>query len=682
MALRSQPPSPLRPSNFFFSSSPLLLLLLVLLPWHLPVAHAQTAVAAPPPNPADTCNGIFLTYNMGARKAIHPLLPADPARQPYSFGASASILNSDTVALKAWSLHVGFPNGTVIVSANPTVLSDGSPFPAVIGPEGASFSGFPATDLPTPIETAGQLTQIQVEITIVGTMFGSPPPAVPMPAVLSLDNPGYVCPRPTRPGGVNGTSIYTCCTRDPKFKFNDTISATDQQFLPRRTGDLTISYDVTQSFASSYLALVTIVNGSPLGRLDNWRLIWQWMRGEFIQSMKGAYPSVVDPSECIFGAQGQYYQDFDFSKVASCRRSPTILDLPLSMVNNTDVGRIPSCCRNGTILPASMDPSKSASAFQLQVFKMPPDLNRTKLFPPQNWRITGAPGSLNPDYQCGPPVRVSPTQFPDPSGLQTATTAIASWQVVCNITQKRGSSPRCCVSFSAFYNESVVPCKTCACGCPANAVPSTCNATAPALLLPSEALLVPFSNRTSKALAWAELKHFNVPRPLPCPDNCGVSINWHVNTDFRNGWTARVTLFNWEDTSMADWFAAIRMGKAYAGYETMYSFNGTAMGNNTIFMQGLPGLNYLMGETAGANPSTDPRVPGKQQTVISFTKKTTPGIDVVAGDGFPTKVFFNGEECSIPDTIPMNRGYMATAAGGLWGMTILLAVALIILMEQ
>lgn len=211
---------------------------------------------------------------------------------------------------------------------------------------------------------------------------------------------------------------------------------------------------------------------------------------------------------------------------------------------------------------------------------------------------------------------------------------------------------------------------------------STCNATTSALLLPSKALLVPFANKTTKALTWAELKHFNVPKPLPCPDNCGVSINWHVNTDYGNGWSARVTLFNWENTDLADWFAAIRMGKAYAGYETMYSFNGTAMGNNTIFMQGLPGLNYLVAEADGANPSTDPRVPGKQQTVISFTKKTTPGIDVVAGDGFPTKVFFNGEECSIPDILPMNGGYKATAAGGFWSMAILLAVAVVVLMEQ
>lgn len=69
-------------------------------------------------------------------------------------------------------------------------------------------------------------------------------------------------------------------------------------------------------------------------------------------------------------------------------------------------------------------------------------------------------------------------------------------------------------------------------------------------------------------------------------------------------------------------------------------------------MQGLKGLNFLVGETNGSHPNSDPRVPGKQQSVISFAKKKTPGISIKAGDGFPTRVFFNGEECALPTTIP------------------------------
>jgi hypothetical protein len=100
------------------------------------------------------------------------------------------------------------------------------------------------------------------------------------------------------------------------------------------------------------------------------------------------------------------------------------------------------------------------------------------------------------------------------------------------------------------------------------------------------------------------------------------------------------------------------MKKAYRGYENVYSFNGTLIPelSNTIFFQGLRGLNFLVGEKNGSNPAKDPRVPGKQQSVISFTKGRTPGIKIAKGDGFPSRVFFNGEECSLPTQFPIGNG--------------------------
>lgn len=440
--------------------------------------------------------------------------------------------------------------------------------------------------------------------------------------------------------------MEVCCTKDPTFKTNITIA---DEFLPRQSGDLTIMYDVIRTYDTNYLAQVTISNHNPLGRLDNWMLSFDWMRDEFIGSMRGAYPYVLDSSGCVYGPQGSYYKDMDFADVLNCERRPTIIDLPPTKANDSVLGLVPGCCRNGTLLPPSMDQTRSSSVFQMQVYKMPPNLNRSELQPPQNWRING---SLNPGYQCGPPVRVSPSQFGGPNGLSSNSTAFASWQVVCNITQR--STPRCCVSFSAYYNDSVVPCKTCACGCTSGAGPATCSATAPAMLLSPEAVLIPFENRTAMALAWASIKHLPVPNPMPCGDNCGISINWHLYTDYSRGWTARITIFNWEETAFPDWFAAIQMDRAADGFEAMYSFNASLLDgvNNTIFMEGLPGLNYLVGETEGLDPKKNPRAPGKQQSVISFTKKKTPGINVPAGDEFPSKVFFNGEECSLPPFLP------------------------------
>ncbi|CAA0383108.1 unnamed protein product [Arabidopsis thaliana] len=595
--------------------------------------------AEPPPEMAH-CNGIFMSYNFGSREREYPHVKNVTA-QSWAFKSTAMIVNAGREELKGWQMFIGFRHKELIVSATGATPMDGD-YP-LDASNGTTFVGSPNMDLKTSIETAGDFTQISANIEITGTLFGVSKAVTPMPRTIKLTNDGWECPAAKRKGG----SMHVCCKRNPKIK-NKTGLKT--KFAPRRYGDLNIVYDVLQSFDSNYLAQVTIDNDNPLGRLDRWNLTFEWMRGEFINTMRGAYTHKKDPSECLYSKAGQYYKDLDFSQVMNCQRKPAISDLPPEKKEDNVTGKLPFCCKNGTLLPPIMDPSKSRSMFQLQVFKLPPDLNRTALYPPQHWKIDGV---LNPQYKCGPPVRVDPSQFPDPSGLLAVTYAISSWQVVCNITKPKAQASRCCVSFSAFYNNSAVPCNTCACGC--NDIDTdTCNANSNPLLLPPDALLVPFDNRTLKAKAWAKQNHMPVPKKLPCPDNCGVSINWHVSTDYKNGWTARLTVFNWRDFAFEDWFVAIDMGKAGPGYENVYSFNGTRVppSNRTVIFQGLPGMNYLVGQVNGTNPLRDPPVPGKQQSVISFTKKNIKGLNIPEGDGFPTKLFFNGEECALPKHFP------------------------------
>ncbi|TKW36650.1 hypothetical protein SEVIR_2G453600v4 [Setaria viridis] len=642
------------------------------------VAHA---LAQPAPAPDAGCNGILLTYTLQGRDKIRPFVP-NPDSQPYAFRANATVRNAGTRPLRSWALLLTFVHGEILVGVDGAVLTSGADLPyntTADAGNATSFTGYPQTDLLTPIATAGDLAKIQATANLVGTLFAGPEPIEPLPSALSLADPSYTCP----PATNVSRSLSTCCVLTPAAAAGNARAATDPAFLPRRTGDLVITYDVLQTHETTYLALVTLDNDAPLGRLDGWQLSWAWQRGEFINSMRGAYPREVGAAACLYGPQGQYYKGLDFSKVLSCDRKPVVLDLPPSRANDATIGRINHCCRNGTILPKSMDVAQSKSAFQMEVYKMPPDLNRTRLYPPASFEVRGA-SPLNPEYACGQPVPVSPSEFPDPSGLASSTVAVASWQVVCNITTsttaKSSKPPRCCVSFSSFYNESVIPCRTCACGCPASqqpAVSASCSTTAPAMLLPPFALLMPFERRAKEALSWADQKRFAVPNPMPCGDFCGVSINWHVATDFSGGWSARLTLFNWGDADMQEWFTAVVMDKAYAGFEQAYSFNATAVGNSTIFIKGREGFNFLLRETNMSG--VDYPVPGKLQSVLSFTKKTTPGIDVLAGDGFPSKVFFNGDECAMPLRIPSqgaktNRGVVITM------LLCLLASALLLLL--
>ncbi|XP_009378852.1 COBRA-like protein 10 [Pyrus x bretschneideri] len=636
---------PWRSRTSFFHA--MLVVFLVFSCFRVEICYGQdedAVVAAPPPEQED-CDGIFLSYTFTSREKLLPHLK-NVSAQAWAFKSEASILNAGSTELKAWKMYIGFQHREILVAAEGAQLVDGGDMPAEVGSKGAYFAGYPMTDLKTMIDTAGDYTQIQAKIAFKGTQFGMGEKSTPMPKSIAIVNDGFKCPAAKFKGK---TAMSVCCKKDPKFKAKKVEKT---KFMPRQNGDLSITYDILQTYTMNYLAQVTIDNVHPLGRLDHWNLTWEWMRGEFINTMRGAYTHKKDTSECLYGQAGKFYKDLDFSQVMNCEKRPVIADLPAERKDDPKVGKLPRCCRNGTILPGLMDKSQSQSIFQLQVYKIPPDDNRTAITPPQQWKISGV---LNPTYRCGPPIRVDPTQFPDPSGLQATSDAIASWQVVCNITKPK--VPRCCVSFSAYYSTSVVPCSTCACGCKTSET-DKCNPRAPAMLLPAEALLVPFANRTVKAKAWAKLKHYDVPKKLPCPDNCGVSLNWHIDSDYSNGWTARLTLFNWGTDQFQDWYTAVKMNKAYQDYENVYSFNGTRMEkdvNNTILFTGLKGLNYLMGIKNGTDPKKNPMVPGKQQSVISFKKKHYHNIDIKAGQGFPTRVLFNGEECALPKVFPKNN---------------------------
>ncbi|KAE8697934.1 COBRA-like protein 8 [Hibiscus syriacus] len=600
---------------------PIIIFRLVLLSLSLfNTSLSQPQVPPPAPAPAsDSCNGVFLSYTYNSGRAIPP---TDPTNQAYRFESTLRVVNNGRHELKSWRAFVGFSHRELLVSASNAVLADGNSLPAEVS-NGAVFPGFPASYLKSAVETAGDTTQMEVSVGLVGTQFGVGAPDVPMPLNISLVNDGY-----TRVNASNQGNrvMHVCCI------IQDTNSnvGVNEEFLPRQEGDLIIRYDVIRAYDDNYWAQVSISNHDPLSRLDNWHLSFDWMREEFIYIIRGAYPYVVDTTYCVFGRQGQHYQGMDFRR--------------------------------------------SKSSFQMQVYKMPPDLNGTEQAPPQNWKING---TMNPDYECASPIRVSPSQFPDPSGLPSETAAVASWQVVCNITQSRQAVPRCCVSYSAFFNDSAIPCNTYACGCNRN--PSqTCSASEPALLLRPDTLLIPFENRTAEALGWADIKRQTVPNLLPCGDNCGVSINWHVLSDFKYGWSARITIFNWGESSFEDWFTAVQLDNAVPGFEAVYTFNGSVLqgSNNTISMQGRPGLNYLLAETDGSNPRKDSRVPGTQQSVISFKKKSTLGIQVATRDGFPTKVLFNGDECALPTILP-SKAPMISAASSIVGF---LTLAMLLLM--
>jgi hypothetical protein len=177
---------------------------------------------------------------------------------------------------------------------------------------------------------------------------------------------------------------------------------------------------------------VTISNDTPFTKLDFWNLSFTWQESEFITMMKGATTRQADRDVCLNGIAGQTYTDPDMNTVFCCSTSPEIIDLPLNMANDTQMGFVEYCCRNGTIWPAILEPTESKSAFMMDVFKVPPYSNQLNhITPPGNWRFGDG------RFQCGIPRLIKPTVYPDPYLLHD-TSAFKTWQVrkLCNILRK------------------------------------------------------------------------------------------------------------------------------------------------------------------------------------------------------------------------------------------------------
>lgn len=160
--------------------------------------------------------------------------------------------------------------------------------------------------------------------------------------------------------------------------------------------------------------------------IQHWNLSWTWQEGEFIQTMMGAQTVESDIQDCINGVAGLTYMGGpDVNKAVSCSASPEIVDLPVDRTNDTNIGMIKYCCKNGTIFPAIIDPQKTKSAFIMNVYKVPPgSLDITHLVPPAQFRFGDG------YYKCGNPRLIKPSVYPDPyNSLIHSTNAVKTWQV-------------------------------------------------------------------------------------------------------------------------------------------------------------------------------------------------------------------------------------------------------------
>ncbi|KAI3976359.1 hypothetical protein MKX01_026367 [Papaver californicum] len=193
---------------------------------------------------------------------------------------------------------------------------------------------------------------------------------------------------------------------------------------------ITIKWDVMNWTPDGYVAVVTMYNFQQYRHIQapGWTLGWAWSKKEVIWNMVGA----------------QTTEQGDCSKYKG--------NIP-HCCNNCS-----NCCKGGVLNSWVQDSGNAASSFQVSVGAAGTSNKTVRV--PKNFTLK-APG---PGYTCGPAKIVKSSKFVT-SNLRRTTQALMTWNITCTYSQFLSQkTPTCCLSLSSFYNETIVPCRTCTCG--------------------------------------------------------------------------------------------------------------------------------------------------------------------------------------------------------------------------
>ncbi|XP_073139217.1 COBRA-like protein 4 [Henckelia pumila] len=372
-------------------------------------------------------------------------------------------------------------------------------------------------------------------------------------------------------------------------------------------GNITIKWDVISWTADGYVAVVTMNNFQIYRHImsPGWILTWSWAKKEVIWSMVGA--QATEQGDC---------SKFKGNTPHCCKRTPTIVDLLPGVPYNQQIA---NCCKGGVVSSWGQDPSLSVSSFQVSVGLSGTSNKTVKL--PKNFTLLG-PG---PGYTCGPAKIVPSTVFLTPDGRRK-TQALMTWNVTCTYSQLLVSKhPSCCVSLSSFYNETIVPCQTCSCGC---------------------------QNKKDCIMSDShklKMAGINTPRKdnkplLQCTHHmCPIRVHWHVKTNYRDYWRVKIAITNFNYKMNYTQWTLVAQHPNLNNVTQVFSFDYKPIVpyqsiNDTGMFYGMKFYNDLLME---AGPL------GNVQTEV-LLKKDKDTFTFKQGWGFPRKIYFNGDECQLP----------------------------------
>ncbi|CAL5084895.1 unnamed protein product [Urochloa decumbens] len=335
----------------------------------------------------------------------------------------------------------------------------------------------------------------------------------------------------------------------------------------------------------------------PSDNVPGWTVGWTWAKKEVIWSMVGA--QATEQGDC---------SRFKGNIPHSCKRTPAVVDLLPGVPYNQQIA---NCCRGGVISAYGQDPGAAVAAFQVSVGQAGTTNRTVKV--PKNFTLLG------PDR----PFHRLPHPRPH----------LAS------------KYPPCCVSFSSFYNDTIVPCAKCACGCEHK----TCvqgDARRPAMAV---------TGKHGHAAARGGHRDREAPL-LQCTSHmCPVRVHWHVKLNYKEYWRAKIAITNFNYRMNYTQWTLVAQHPNLDNITEVFSFDYkpvVAYGsiNDTAMFYG---LKYFNDHLMQAGPY------GNVQSEV-LMRKDASTFTFRQGWAFPRKVYFNGDECQMPP--PDEYPYLPNAA--------------------
>ncbi|KQJ83835.1 COBRA-like protein 7 isoform X1 [Brachypodium distachyon] len=386
-------------------------------------------------------------------------------------------------------------------------------------------------------------------------------------------------------------------------------------------GNITINWDFQAIDTGGYTVMASIHNYQLYRHIERpgWRLGWAWSGNEIIWETWGG--ETTEQGKC----SGVHGSGPGGAAPHCCEKRPVMVDLPPGAPVKKQVA---NCCRGGVLSSLTQNNRTAVAAFQMYVNGFDHDA-RGNPEKPVNFSI-GVPG-----YTCSNVSDVPATRSMVDG--QRHVQVLMTWQIICSYSQFRdGPSPSCCVSLSSFYNNTIVGCPQCSCGCQGSA-------SAPHCLSGGE---------QSKAQA---LPDGGPPAPLVrCTDHmCPIRVHWHVKQNYKAYWRVKATITNYNLVSnYSDWNLVVRHPNLRSltqlfsfNYEPLIQYGAI---NDTGMFWGIQNYNQMLLQD------------GNVQTEM-ILKKDVGDFTFSGGWAFPRRVYFDGHECAMPS--PDQYPALPNAAG-------------------